>query len=1063
MKTFLTKWSIKNPVVTIALYIGVVVLSLLTLILIPVRMMPYVQSPLVAVITMAPGQSPTEVETDISKPIEQRLTVLDGVRFVRSSSQQDMSLVTVQFGWGGEIDNAVQEIQSVMKAAEGYLPLDGINTRSYWVLPIDPLNRPVLTLALTGEGWDDIQLREFADNTLVDRLTQVTDVQSVSIFGGYRRQLQVIVDPQKLAAYNLSILEIRDAIDENNVSQGAGVLTQGDQEILVRTNDRALNAQTVRDYPVYERGGSIVYVRDVAQVKDTYEERRSGYRYNGQSALAVNIIQKPDSSSPQVIERVRQELTTLQAQYPGLEFQEAYDNAFLVKLIKDSTTQELLISVILAGIVILIFLEDFRATAIVMISIPMSLALSLLPFIPISMSLNSSTLVGMMMAIGKLVDDSIIVIDSIDRQFKAGKTPAKAAIEGTGDVFLASAAASCVMIAALLPTISAGGLTGLMFVGLVYPMVFAFVASLLVSITLIPLIAAFFLKPLDQRRQKTPLRWLLSPFHYGFIALERGYGRLLDISLKNREITLAIAGSLIVFAFALYPFIPQEMMPLGDSGQFMVSLELEAGTSFERTDQASQQFEEILLEQPEIQKVSAEIGFELTRNSTYFSGYSMGGVNSASMMVTLKPLGERKRDIWEVMDRVKAEAQQTIPGLRKIAMKEMGVDVMATSAAPIQIAVYGEELGVLHGLANQVLEIAENNPDLYMTHTSSSLNQPEYHLNIDRRRAQELGLTVEDITEQAKYALSGGFTRKFYNRPNLRQNTILVRYKERDRANFQDLASTYITTPNGQQIPLAMVANLERSEGPTLIERVNGRRVVYVNGFYRKSNPASMNLSMAVAMEAGTEIEFPPGYGLDSMGDMTDMMIEFDRLLKGLIVSLVLIYLILVIQFRSFIQPLVMMLSIPLELVGVFGALLLAQQTLSTVSILGIIILSGIAVSSAILLLELILTKRQEGIPRSQAIREAGPVRLKAILMTTLTTMIVVFRLAFYPETGMDAYSPIATVILGGLTVSTLLTLIVIPVVYTFVDDISNFVKNKVKPSTATNPILEQSSYSNKL
>ena len=389
MKTFLTRWSIKNPVVTIALYIGVVVLSILTLILIPVRMMPYVQSPLVAVITMAPGQSPTEVETDISKPIEQRLTVLDGVRFVRSSSQQDMSLVTVQFGWGGEIDNAVQEIQSVMKAAEGDLPLDGINTRSYWVLPIDPLNRPVLTLALTGEGWDDIQLREFADNTLVDRLTQVTDVQSVSIFGGYRRQLQVIVDPQKLAAYNLSILEIRDAIDENNVSQGAGVLTQGDQEILVRTNDRALNAQTVRDYPLYKRGGSIVYVRDVAQVKDTYEERRSGYRYNGQSALAVNIIQKPDASSPQVIERVRQELTTLQAQYPGLEFQEAYDNAFLVKLIKDSTTQELLISVILAGIVILIFLEDFRATAIVMISIPMSLALSLLPFIPISMSLNS--------------------------------------------------------------------------------------------------------------------------------------------------------------------------------------------------------------------------------------------------------------------------------------------------------------------------------------------------------------------------------------------------------------------------------------------------------------------------------------------------------------------------------------------------------------------------------------------------------------------------------------------------------------------------------------------------
>ncbi len=364
MKTFLTRWSIRHPVITVALYIGVLILSVLTLVLLPVRMMPYVQSPLVAIITMAPGSSPTEVETYISKPIEQRLTVLDGVRFIRSSSQQDMSLVTIQFAWGGKIDKAVQAVQSVMKSAEGDLTLDGINTRSYWVLPIDPLNRPVLTLALRGEGWDPVQLRELADNTLVDRLTQVQDVQSVSIFGGYRRQLQVIVERQKLAAYGLSILQVRDAIDANNVSQGAGVLTRGEREILVRADERALNAQVVRDYPILEMGGRIVYVKDVATVKDTYEERRSGYRYNGESALAVNIIQKPDSSSPKVIERVRKELEKIQAQYPGIEFQEAYDNSYLVELIRDSTTGELLIGVVLAGLVILIFLEDFRATAI---------------------------------------------------------------------------------------------------------------------------------------------------------------------------------------------------------------------------------------------------------------------------------------------------------------------------------------------------------------------------------------------------------------------------------------------------------------------------------------------------------------------------------------------------------------------------------------------------------------------------------------------------------------------------------------------------------------------------
>ncbi|MDJ0704522.1 MAG: efflux RND transporter permease subunit [Leptolyngbyaceae cyanobacterium MO_188.B28] len=1038
MKEFFTRQSIKRPIIVVALYIGILMLSLLTLVLLPVRMMPYVESPLVAIVTMAPGSSPMEVETYISKPIEQRLTVLDDVRFIRSSSQQDMSLVTIQFAWGGEIDKAVQSVQSVMTAAEGDLQLDGINSRSYWVLPIDPLNRPVLTLALTGEEWDPVQLREFADNTLVDRLTQVQDVQAVSIFGGYRRQLQVIIDRQKLAAYGLSILQVRDAIDANNVSQGAGVLTRGDTEILVRTDERALDAYAVMDYPILEQNGRVVYVRDVATVKDTFEERRSGYRYNGEAALAVNVIQKPDSSSPKVIEQVRAELAQIQAEYPGLAFQEAYDNSYLVNLILDSTFQELLVSVLLAGVVILIFLEDFRATAIIMIAIPMTLALSTLPFIPIQMSLNSSTLIGMMMAIGKLVDDSIIVIDSIERKLREGLRPIQAAIKGTGEVFLASAAASCVMIAALVPTILAGGLTGLMFVGIVWPMVFAFVSSLLVSITLIPLIAAYTLKPLDaQPKRTTWLQRLLTPVRYGFQKLEQGYRWLLDRCLNNREITLAIAAASVVLAIAVYPFIPQEMMPLGDSGQIMATLEMEPGFSFEQTDASAYQFEQIFLNQPEVEKVSSQVGFELTRNSTYFSGYSMGSVNTASLTVTITPLNQRSRDIWEIMDSVEAEANRSIPGIRRIAMKEMGVDVMATSAAPIQLAIYGDDLDVLHRLSAGVLRIAENTPGLVMAHTSSALSQPEYRLEIDRRRAQELGLTVREVSEQARYALTGSFTRRYYNRPNLRQNSILVRYGEGDRGNFQDLSGAYITTRSGEQVPLNTLATLERQAGPTLIEHVNGKRVVYVNGYYRKNGPASMDLSMAIAMRAGAELEFPPGYGIDSMGDMTDMMIEFNRLLQGLLVSLVLIYLILVIQFGSFIQPLVMMLSVPLQLVGVFGALLLVNQTLSTVSILGIIILSGLSLSAAILLLELILTKRQAGAPRNIAIREAGPVRLKAIVMTTLTTLIVIVRLAFFPETGMDAYSPIATVILGGLVISTLLTLVVVPVVYSFVDDIA--------------------------
>lgn len=595
------------------------------------------------------------------------------------------------------------------------------------------------------------------------------------------------------------------------------------------------------------------------------------------------------------------------------------------------------------------------------------------------------------------------------------------------------------MVAALLPSMLSGGLTGLMFVGLVWPMIFAFVASVLVSVTLVPLLAAFFYRTWSPTHRKTWLQKLLTPISYSFQQLERSYRWLLQLTLRNREVTLAVIASTVVLAISLYPLVPQEMMPLGDSGQFMATLEMEAGSSFAKTDTSTAQLEALLLQQPEVEKVSSQVGFELTRNSTYFTGYSMGNANTASLTVTLKL--NRERDIWQVMDEVHAEAMATISGIRRLALKEMGVDVMATSAAPVQLAIYGDDLDILHPLANDVLRIAEETPGLMMAHTSAAMTQPELMLNIDRRRAQELGLNVEAIATQARFALNGGMTQRSYNRPNLRQNSILVRYDEVDRGTVQDLESTYLTTPNGQQVPLNTLVQLDYRQGPTLIEHVNSKRVVYVNGYYRRQGPASMDLSMAIAMHAGAELEIPPGYGIDSMGDMTDMMTEFTRLLNGLAISLMLIYIILVIQFNSFIHPLVMMLSVPLQLVGVFGGLILANQTLSTVSILGIIILSGLSMSAAILLLELILTKRREGISREEAISQAGPVRLKAIVMTTLTTLIVVVRLAFFPEIGSDAYSSIATVILGGLVISTLLTLIVVPIVYTFVDDAMEFIK----------------------
>ncbi len=474
---------------------------------------------------------------------------------------------------------------------------------------------------------------------------------------------------------------------------------------------------------------------------------------NGDLALGINVIQTPNTSAPQVIKQVRAEIQNLQQQYPGLDFQEAFDNSHLVKVLRDNTIGELLVSVLLTDLAILLFLERFRATAIVLISIPVSIAISVLPFVPMGMSLNSSTLIGMMLAIGRLVDDSIVVIESVDRQLQAGKSPRQAAIQGTQEVFLAIAAATLVMIAALFPMIFAGGLTGLMFAGIVYPIIYALLASLVVSLTLTPLLAAYLLR-VTPAAESTWIEKILTPFRHSFNWLEIHYTKLLDWALGHRRRVLAVAAAFILTGFSLAMLIGMEMMPLGDSGQFMVMLEAQPNTSLTQTDKIAQQFEQLLLKQPEVEQVSSEVGFEPITPASYLSGTGMGSMNSINMMVTVKDRAERDRDIWQVIDSVEAEAKRTLPGIRAIAMQAMGVDVMSTAAAPVQVAVYGKELSNLHQLADQILQIAQSIPGFVMPHTSAAL------------------MTSED-------------------------------------------------------------------QEPMMIERVNSRRVVYVNGFYRKQSPAS--------------------------------------------------------------------------------------------------------------------------------------------------------------------------------------------------------------------------------
>jgi HAE1 family hydrophobic/amphiphilic exporter-1 len=1035
----ITRWSIEHPYIITAFYLGVAMLAVLVVVFqMPRRMMPYVESPIVGVVSMMPGLSAEEMEIYFSKPIEERMVDLKNVHFVRSTSQEGFSIVTVEFWYGTDMKKALFDVQALMNVIQADLPMTGANLKPSWVLAIDPLNIPVLSIAVTGEGYDPVQLRTLVENEVVNRLKVVKDVYSVVPFGGQKLQMQVVVDRERLAAYRMSLLDLKNMLDMQNQARPAGTLTFQDRETIVRSDFRARTPDEVAAYPIASMEGRTVYLRDVAEVMNAPREQRSLYRINGKDAVELSIVQQPEASSVAVIEGVKTKLAEIQQDLPGLRFEVAYDNSTFVGFLMDSMIEELGMAVLLTGLAVLFFLGNVRATIIALITLPMSLAISLLAMAALGMTLNSSTLIGLLLSIGRLVDDSIIDVHSIERHLRMGKSPKDAAIDGIGEVQLAVLAIALMLCLALLPLAFSGGIVQLMFEGIVWAMILAQLASALVAFTLAPLLAAFLFTPHsveDTGRRSVLQRWLLDPFQRRLERVESGYRESLGWSLRNRFTVLALAVATVLVGIGLYPRIGSEMMPLGDVSQAFVQLEATPGSSFARTSEIAAEIERLLLAQPEVVKVSSEVGFE--PGGTYFTGYSMGSASSAFMMITLTDASKRARNVWQVIDGVHAEALRTIPGIRRLSIKEMGADVMASSAAPVQLVFFGPDLATLADIGEQARRLAEEMPGFHQVTTSWSHTLPQLHVVVDRARAQEIGLSVQDVADQAYYALKGGLTSEFYRLENRRQFTILLRYRGDQRRDRADLEQVRIVGKKGEVVPLASVARVEERQGPSLIEHDNFRRVVSVLGYYRRGDRPSMDLAMDLLMAAHEKITFPPGYGVELRGDMTQMEESFRRLLRGLALAVILMLLQLVAQFRSLVEPLNMLFSLSLMSAGIFGALLLAGQTFSTVSILAIVILAGTVLAVAVLLIDLVLRLRADGMARDEAILTAAPIRLRPILMTSFITMIVLVPAAFFPRTGTDAYAPLATVTIGGLAVGTVLALYVVPVVHAYTDDLA--------------------------
>jgi len=584
-------------------------------------------------------------------------------------------------------------------------------------------------------------------------------------------------------------------------------------------------------------------------------------------------------------------------------------------------------------------------------------------------------------------------------------------------------------------------------VGLVYPIIFGLISSFIVSLTLTAVLAV-----------RMPREVSGKPFvSQRLDRLDRAYGRLVLFLLRNKATVILMALSIIAIGCGFYNFIGSEMMPLADVGQAYAVLEMRPGSSYRETEAATAKFEKILAKHPEIERVSTEIGTEPT--GSYFNGYEVRALNAATMMITLTDKDLRKQDIWNVIDSARTEALNEIPNISMLQIKEMGSDVMATSAAPVEILVTGPDLGVLNQLAMRIVGHTGDKtrsvyPGAHQVSMSWEIDKPSYNIKVDAKRAALFGLTPREIAEQAFYATGGGLTSEEYQAPYEHPSSISIQYRADQRKTLYDLEQVRIVGPNGVQTPLRALATFTREFIPGAIEHDGLRRCVSVMAAYRKGGQPSMDLAMDILTSVSANVYFPPGYSMEMRGDMTQMMDSFASLLRGLVIALILIFFVLVAQFGGPLMPFQMILSIPLELTGVFIGLYVAHQSFSSVSILGLIVLTGMDITAAILLIDQIMRRRGEFEPsknnreepldfRDQAIASACQDRLRPILMTAIITIVTMAPVAFAPKTGVDAYQPLGVVIVAGLTTGTLLSLLVIPVMHATIDDLLRWVRSR--------------------
>lgn len=1030
----IARFSVHRPVFIVMLTLIVIILGGVSLMRIPVDLMPDITYPTLTVSTTYENASPAEIEELITRPVEEAMSAVPGVEEVSSTSTEGHSDVRVTFTWGTDLDAAASDIRDRLDRVITRLPDEAERPT---LRKFDLANFPILILGASS-GLDPVQLRALIDNQVKYRIEKVPGVAALDIWGGQSREIHVLLDSAKIKALGVPLDQITARIKEANVTLPAGSLESGNFELVVRTSGQFTDLDQLRETVVATRDGVPVRLKELAAVADSWQKIIRIMRVNDVNGVRLSVSKQSGKNTVEVAALVLKEIEKINEEIPQVKIITLVDTSDYIRRSITNVGSSAMFGGLYAILVLLLFLRNVRSTSIIGIAIPISIVATFMLIYFGGFTLNLMTLGGLALGVGMLVDNAIVVLENIYRLREADSKLDRVtgAVLGTEEVIMPVMASTLTTVVVFLPLIFVRGMAGVMFTQLAYVVSFALLCSMIVALTLIPMLASRFLQPvslalIDHESLAHKVFRITGRF---LERLELRYKILLRLALDHRLIVAGATVLLLAGSLALIPLIGTELMPASDEGEVQVNVEMEAGTRLSILDNTIRPIERLLRQAiPEARNIITGMG-------------GPGNSHLGNVRVTLKPIRERTRSSDDIAAALRAPLS-AIPGavIRTRAGQGLFILRMVSGGSEqIQIEVRGFDLQTADTLAQRVKAIVEKTDGVTDARISRQSGVPERLIVVDRAKAETLRVSVNQVAAALQTVLGG--TQAGYYRESGDEYVILVKLQDAESQSLQDILDLTVSSADGHPVVLRNIVEVRPRTGPVRIERKDQERIVYVSGNIRGRDMGSILADIRRDLRT---VPIPRDFTIGFGGDYEEQQKAFRELGLGLALSLILVYMVMACQYESVKDPLIVMFSVPLAVIGVVLMLLLTKTTFNIQSFIGCIMLGGIVVNNAILLVDHTnLLRRRDGMGVREAIEEAGRRRLRPILMTALTTMLGLLPLALGLGEGGEAQAPLARAVIGGLGSSTLITLIVIPVVYSFFEE--GFGIRKPRPETGT-------------